>query len=213
MRTTTYLRSLAILGALISAPDRLHAYEYDTSTNGNTVRWGVNSPSFYINPAGSLAIGLAKYTDFENAVGAAMRTWNNVTGSRFKFKNAGRTKVSAYGVYDGVNRIDIGPLGSASIAEAHVWSLLPSGEIVDTDLRFNNSYKWSGAGTPPVDKYDVQNIATHELGHCLGLADLYDRSLDTEKTMYGKAVKGETKKRTLHTDDILGLRFLYPSSN
>jgi hypothetical protein len=56
---------------------------------------------------------------------------------------------------------------------------------------------------------DVANIATHELGHTLVLADLYGGG-DTEKTMYGYASAGETKKRTLHSDDIAGIRYLFP---
>jgi len=56
---------------------------------------------------------------------------------------------------------------------------------------------------------DVQNIGTHEVGHNVGLADL-DDSGDSEMTMYGYASLGETRKRTLHSGDIEGVRFLYP---
>ena len=50
---------------------------------------------------------------------------------------------------------------------------------------------------------------THEFGHALGLLDLYGGS-DSEKTMYGYAYPGETKKRTLHSDDINGVQTIYP---
>ncbi len=56
---------------------------------------------------------------------------------------------------------------------------------------------------------DVQNIAIHELGHSLQRLDLYGTA-DTEKTMYGIAADGEIKKRTLHADDIAGIRYIYP---
>jgi len=55
---------------------------------------------------------------------------------------------------------------------------------------------------------DCQNIAIHEIGHLCGLADLYQPT-DSEKTMYGYAATGETKKRTLDQDDIDGLVHLY----
>jgi len=45
----------------------------------------------------------------------------------------------------------------------------------------------------------------------LSLGDLYG-SGDTEKTMYGYSSPGETKKRTLHQDDIDGICYIYPES-
>jgi len=55
---------------------------------------------------------------------------------------------------------------------------------------------------------DLQNIATHELGHALGLADLYDDAC-SEQTMYGYASIEETKKRDLETGDKAGIAVLY----
>ncbi|MBA7643606.1 hypothetical protein ES703_51337 [subsurface metagenome] len=55
---------------------------------------------------------------------------------------------------------------------------------------------------------DLQNIATHELGHSVGLGDLYD-DVASEETMYGLSEYGETKKRTLYLGDIAGIQKLY----
>ena len=57
---------------------------------------------------------------------------------------------------------------------------------------------------------DLQNIATHEIGHGLGLEDLYNVVCDQE-TMYGYSSKGEIKKRTLEQGDITGLQIMYGS--
>jgi predicted Zn-dependent protease len=58
---------------------------------------------------------------------------------------------------------------------------------------------------------DLQNIATHELGHGFGLADLYNTQSQTQilQTMYGYASLGETMKRDLASGDIAGIRALY----
>ena len=56
---------------------------------------------------------------------------------------------------------------------------------------------------------DLQNIATHELGHAVGLDDIYT-STCSEVTMYGYSTYMETKKRTLEQPDIKGISGIYP---
>lgn len=57
--------------------------------------------------------------------------------------------------------------------------------------------------------FDVQAVATHEFGHWLDLLDLYDSS-SSETTMYYQISPGEIKKRSLDSDDIAGIRAIYP---
>ena len=111
--------------------------------------------------------------------------------------------------------MDKGKLLSLSLFLLPVWgfslTLSPpaaqANPFVEFDIVFEDNYTWSSTGE--AGKYDIQNIATHELGHTLKLGDLYG-SGDTEKTMYGYAASGETKKRTLHQDDIDGICYIYP---
>jgi len=51
---------------------------------------------------------------------------------------------------------------------------------------------------------DLQNIATHQLGHFFNLADIYD-STKSYLTMYGYSYEGDTAKRTLEAGDIAGI--------
>jgi len=55
---------------------------------------------------------------------------------------------------------------------------------------------------------DLQNIATHEIGHGVGLADVYQTAC-SEVTMYSYSTEGEIIKRTFETPDITGLQKLY----
>src|SRR4029450_623884 len=50
-----------------------------------------------------------------------------------------------------------------------------TGEITDADIDFNGvDYTWTTTDPPELVLTDVQNTATHELGHVLGLAHTPD---------------------------------------
>ena len=79
-------------------------------------------------------------------------------------------------------------------------------EIFEFDILFNTDFSWGDTGDSSV--MDLQNIATHELGHGLGLGDIYVDSC-SDVTMYGYSGYGETSKRTLEGPDVTGLQELY----
>jgi len=140
------------------------------------------------------------------AVIAAANEWNNKC-ARFTFVYDGSTSATEYS-YNGHNEIMWGSTGG-SIATNYYWSV--GEDLLEFDIVFEDSFTWSTTGS--AGTYDVQNIATHELGHSLSLRDIYgdigDEEYDTAKTMYGYGATGETKKRTLHPDDIDGILWIY----
>jgi hypothetical protein len=121
---------------------------------------------------------------------------------------------------DGKNEVLFGSIADAGVlAVTIVWGVFsgpPSQRVlVEWDALFNDAgFAWGNAGltsetaigNPAV--FDVQNVATHEFGHSLGLTHPPDSCL--EETMYRFAGAGETKKRTLHAGDLSGLAALYP---
>lgn len=126
----------------------------------------------------------------------------------------------AAGVVDGVdtlapdnkNEVLFGEIAEADvIAMTIVWGYF-SGPIrnralVEWDQIYDDyDFDWSSSGEP--GKMDFENIATHELGHSVGMNDVYQNAC-LEVTMYGYAELGETKKRTLETPDITGVYNLY----
>jgi len=124
------------------------------------------------------------------------------------------------GIVDGVdlespdnkNEIYFGDIGqSGAIGVTVVWGIFggpPAGrKLVEWDQVYDQvDFDWSAAGE--VGKMDFENIATHELGHSVGLNDLYEDKC-SEQTMYGYANFGEIKKRTLELGDIIGINNLY----
>lgn len=98
-----------------------------------------------------------------------------------------------------------------AIAVTIVWGIFSgpvwARELVEWDQIYDDiDFNWSASGES--GKMDFENIATHELGHSVGLADLYN-SACSEETMYGYAAYGETKKRDLNGGDIAGVNALY----
>ena len=90
-----------------------------------------------------------------------------------------------------------------------------NGAMIDIDIAFNGDpvslvtrehFYWDTAGDP--NALDVQNVATHEIGHYSGLADLYNpgdfsyvlkmKNNNQLATLYGRIANGETYKKTLH---------------
>jgi hypothetical protein len=69
---------------------------------------------------------------------------------------------------------------------------------------FNSDKQWSTSGES--NKIDVQSVAAHEFGHWLSL----NHSTNPDATMYMYVYRGDIKMRDLHSDDIAGIRSIYP---
>jgi len=177
-----------------------NAYSIDRTSTGKEIKWWTVNVPYAINTAGGPDGSLL-------ATQTAMQTWTDVPGSALNFLFDGATPSTAWGANDGSNIVCFGLIDEQSVlAETLTWYNADTGEMLDSDLKFNTEYSWSTDGS--AEYFDVQNVATHEFGHSAGLADLYADS-DAEKTMYGYSSKGETKQRTLDQDDINGVISLY----
>lgn len=114
--------------------------------------------------------------------------------------------------FDNKNVVSFGPYSdSNAIAVTTVWGYFfgaPSTrEIIEWDMLFNISYQFGDATVNP-QVMDLQNIATHELGHSAGMGDLYSSSCSIQ-TMFGYSGYGEIIKRDLANGDIKGIKKLY----
>jgi hypothetical protein len=144
--------------------------------------------------------------EFKLAVTDAASEWDSWTGADLI---AGISEVSFGSTsvdYDGVNAVFFAVLDSNVIAMASFWYSRATREILECDIRFNVNLEWGTGGAMTV--YDVQNIATHELGHFFNLADIYDESKD-DLTMYGYSWKGDVGKRDLAAGDIAGIQKVF----
>lgn len=112
---------------------------------------------------------------------------------------------------DNINEVYFADVSSqGAIAVTIVWGIFSGSpsqrELVEWDQIYDDvDFDWSSSGE--AGKMDFENIATHELGHSVGMG--HPSGECTEETMYAYANYGETKKRTLNAGDIKGVSGLY----
>jgi len=129
------------------------------------------------------------------------------------FRYAGESK-ELKPTKDGQNSIFWLPLRGGVVATTYIWT--ENSRVVDADIIFNRRYVWSNTeynGSNDcggsAKTYDIRNIATHEIGHWIGLVDNYN-SQAKDQTMYGFASLSELKKVTLGVGDINGIKSNWP---
>ena len=187
-------------GAKVPKPPS--CYKFLTPTK---VKWTVLPANYVINPTNPQYLG----EDFiKSAVFNSAETWDAATSKELMNDTYTIDYTATYGVQDYENAITFGNYPTAGvIAVTTVWYNPATKAIVEFDVMFDTDWTW-GDATLDSTKMDLQNIATHELGHGVGLADVYD-SVCSLVTMYGYSDYGEIIKRTLEQPDITGLQKLY----
>lgn len=167
---------------------------------------------YIVNPANTKGLDKTFVTDnlamdidkWEDAVGVDVE----ILGDEIPGNVDGADTVSP----DDKNEVYFGNIAEpGAIAITIVWGYFSgppfARELVEWDQVYDDvDFGWSASGE--AGKMDFENIATHELGHSVGLGDLYTSEC-SEQTMYGYASYGETKKRDLAAGDIRGVQELY----
>jgi hypothetical protein len=224
-----------IVWILLTVVSLLPAWGYVHSrTSGNARRWDlINLPgSVHTNVVNrttrairyflaSDAWSATNTTAELDALRATFAQWQSVSGTHLKFEDAGTvappvdintsdnrnllywTKSSTL-VNGGMNDIS----GSLGVMFGR---FLTDGTILESDIVFNGVlYDWftDFSGTNDPNQF-VESTASHEIGHFLGLA----HSPVGAASMLWVGFEGIDLQAGLSSDDIAGLRAIYPATN
>lgn len=169
------------------------------------VKWRSLPVNYVINPLNPQSLTEQFVT---SAISTSVETWDSATSSEL-FNDVYSVNYTAqYGVQNFENAIVFGDYPDNNvIGVTTVWYTPVGRRLVEFDILLNTRFAW-GDATLNSSVMDLQNIATHELGHGTGLDDIYSTTC-AAVTMYGYSSYGETSKRTLEQPDILGLQKMY----
>lgn len=186
------------------APKPPACYKFLTPTK---VKWTVLPVNYEINPTNPQGLDESFII---KAVFVSAETWDVATGKELMNDTYTIDGTAVYGVQNYKNAVVFGNYPTQGvIAVTTIWYNPATKAIVEFDIMFDTDWTWGDATNPETPNVmDLENIAIHELGHGVGLGDVYD-SVCSTVTMYGYSDYGETQKRTLETPDIKGLQTLY----
>ena len=161
---------------------------------------------------------------FQSAVTAAFGTWHAVENTQTSSTFVGFVQAQPF-VEDGMNVIGyVSQPGQDRTLAATTFTIDETdGRILESDIYFNTIFPWSTAENGATDRYDVQSIALHEIGHLLGLSHSAlgetelsgggRRVIGAEAVMFPIAfTRGSIADRTLKADDIAGISDIYGTS-
>ena len=143
------------------------------------------------------------------AVHAGFEAWETLEDSAITFSYGGTTETRAAAL-DYTNVISFQDdsfdfsSGVVAVTLTFFFRNVEDPPIVDADILFNPNQIFSSDGARGT--FDLQSIATHEVGHLLGL----DHTAIVSATMNPTAGLGVTFFRVLQSDDRIACSVLYP---
>jgi hypothetical protein len=187
------------------------AHDAIRGIGGKPIHWNLKKIPVVVHPGGDPEIGDGSEL---LAIRLALSEWQDALGGAIEFtepsvanpESANTDDLATHRIlFDDNNSTGYFPVSTGIVALTPI-RYSASNVIVDADIIFNSrDHKFSTA--LETYHYDVRDVATHEVGHFLGL----DHSPLPASTIFPYVEFQQTVHRSLAEDDVNGIRALYKS--
>jgi hypothetical protein len=208
------------------APRPANAYihiGFESAGQTRSITWNVSPVRWF---ATNRAVPGVTASQFQSEVAQAFSTWDSVPTASLTSQYVGFTSAPP------VEGDGLSVLGFESApdldrvlgATSFIVDVLTA-NIVESDVFFNSIFEWSVASSGEPGRFDLRSVATHEVGHFVGLGhsaigetelrpDGIRRVLGSGAVMFPIALgRGVVADRVLQPDDVAGLSDLYPDGD